>query len=152
MKVSGRGILHRVRRSKKRALKSRVSIQITLFFVLKLVFHRYQLHFFSNDFGATMYVNSRFIIPCSTFFNNLFENLHFAKDNGIEIDQLNTHMKVSGRGILHRVRRSKKRALKSRVCRRFVFDGITFFRGMLFPYTVVCVEVTFKSKSLNTMF
>ena len=46
--------------------------------------------------------------------------MHFAKDNGIEIDQLNTHMKVSGndisgRGILHRVRRSKKRALKSRV-------------------------------------
>jgi hypothetical protein len=41
--------------------------------------------------------------------------MHFAKDNGIEIDQLNTHMKVSGSGILHRVRRSEKRALKSRV-------------------------------------
>jgi hypothetical protein len=41
--------------------------------------------------------------------------MHFAKDNGIEIDQLNTHMKVSGNDILHRVRRSKKRALKSRV-------------------------------------
>jgi hypothetical protein len=47
--------------------------------------------------------------------------MYFAEDNGIEIDQLNTHMKVSGndivsgRGILHRVRRSKKRALKSRV-------------------------------------
>jgi hypothetical protein len=31
MKVSGSGILHRVRRSKKRALKSRVSIQIPRF-------------------------------------------------------------------------------------------------------------------------
>ena len=31
MKVSGRGILHRVRRSKKRALKSRVSIPIPRF-------------------------------------------------------------------------------------------------------------------------
>jgi hypothetical protein len=41
--------------------------------------------------------------------------MHFAKDNGIDIDQLNTHMKVSGRDIVHRVRRSKKRALKSRV-------------------------------------
>jgi hypothetical protein len=38
--------------------------------------------------------------------------MHFAKDNGIEIDQLNTHTKVSGSG---GVRRSKKRALKSRV-------------------------------------
>jgi hypothetical protein len=41
--------------------------------------------------------------------------MNFAKDNGIDIDQLNTHMKVSGRDIVHRVRRSKKRALKSRV-------------------------------------
>ena len=41
--------------------------------------------------------------------------MHFVKDNGIEIDQLNTHMKISGRDILHRVRRSKKRALNSRV-------------------------------------
>ena len=26
--------------------------------------------------------------------------MHFAKDNGIEIDQLNTHMKVSGNDIV----------------------------------------------------
>jgi hypothetical protein len=55
--------------------------------------------------------------------------MHFAKDNGIEIDQLNTHMKVSGSGILHRVRRSKKRTLKSRVSiqiPRFGKDAVVF--------------------------
>ena len=41
--------------------------------------------------------------------------MNFAKDNGIEINKLNTHMNVSGRDILHRIRRSKKRALNSRV-------------------------------------
>jgi hypothetical protein len=35
--------------------------------------------------------------------------------NGIEIYQLNTHMKLSDGDILHRERRSKKRVLKSRV-------------------------------------
>jgi hypothetical protein len=44
--------------------------------------------------------------------------MNFAKDNGIEINQLNTHMNVSGRDILHRIRRSKKRALNSRVSPR----------------------------------
>lgn len=41
--------------------------------------------------------------------------MNFAKDNGIEVNKLNTHTKVSGRDILHRIRRAKKRALKSRV-------------------------------------
>jgi hypothetical protein len=41
--------------------------------------------------------------------------MNFAKDNGIEINKLNTHMNVSGRNILHRIRRSKKGALNSRV-------------------------------------
>jgi len=41
--------------------------------------------------------------------------MYLGKDNGIEIEQLNTHLKVSGMDMLHRVRRSKKRALNSRV-------------------------------------
>lgn len=41
--------------------------------------------------------------------------MHYAKDNGIDINKFNAHIKVSGRDILHRVRRSKKRAFKSRI-------------------------------------
>ena len=33
--------------------------------------------------------------------------MNFAKDNGIEINQLNTHMNVSGMDILHRIRRKE---------------------------------------------